>query len=168
MVSAFISWYGEIKNNNVNSNGIKFNKENYCRHWIKELFPAIEKVVKRDDWIFAQDGAQSHWSHLLQDFLKVKLKSRFIRAEEQPLSSPDVNPLDCFYWDFVKTKVYKGRSEKPFASEAELKRKIKSVWNICEKDLVLIKKAISFYIYIYINYIIHCKIKKTITRYLKL
>ena len=50
----------------VNSNGIKVNKENYYRHSRKELFPAIEKVVKRDDWIFAQDGAPSH---LVQDFI---------------------------------------------------------------------------------------------------
>ena len=26
----------------------------------KELFLAIEEVVKRDDWIFAHDGAPSH------------------------------------------------------------------------------------------------------------
>ena len=50
----------------VNSNGIKVNKENYYRHLRKELFPAIEKVVKRDDLIFAQDGAPSH---LVQDFI---------------------------------------------------------------------------------------------------
>ena len=37
-------------------------------HLRKELFPAIEKVVKRDDWLFAQDGALSHRSHLMQDF----------------------------------------------------------------------------------------------------
>ena len=32
------------------------------------MFSAIETVVKRDDWIFAQDGAQSHQSHSVQDF----------------------------------------------------------------------------------------------------
>ena len=89
----------------------------------KELFPAIEKIVKRDDWTFAQDGAPSHPSHLVQDFLKTKLKRRFIHAEDWPSSSPNVNPLDYFYWDFVKIKVYQGRSEKPLISEAELKKK---------------------------------------------
>ena len=86
----------------------------------KELFPAIEKVVKRDDWIIAQDRAPSHRSHLIQGLLKAKLKRRFIRAEEWPSSSPDVNPQDYSYWDFVKTKFYEGRSGKLFASEAEL------------------------------------------------
>ena len=39
----------------VNKNGIKFNKKIYCQHLCKELFLAIEKVIKRDDWTFAQD-----------------------------------------------------------------------------------------------------------------
>ena len=49
------SSYGVTKLFFVNNNGTKVNKENYCRHLCKELFPAIEKVVKRDDWIIAQD-----------------------------------------------------------------------------------------------------------------
>ena len=57
MLSAAISWYGVTKIFFVNNNGIKVNKESYYRHLRKELFPAIEKVIKRDDWIFAQDGA---------------------------------------------------------------------------------------------------------------
>ena len=43
---------------------------------------------------------------LYKIFLKQILKRRFIRAEEWPPSWLDVNPLDLFYWDFVKTKVY--------------------------------------------------------------
>jgi len=70
-----ISWYGVTKPFFVNSNGIKFNKENYRLH-LKRIFPAIERLVKRDDWIFTQDGAPSHRSAL------VYLKRRFISAEE--------------------------------------------------------------------------------------
>ena len=83
---------------------------------------------------------------MVQDFLKTKLKRRFIRAEEWLPSSPDVNPLDYFYWDFVKTKVYEGRFGKLFEPKAELKKKIKSVWNICANDLVPIKKAIKQFV----------------------
>ena len=46
----------------------------------------------------------------------------FIRAKEWPLSSPDVNPLHYFYWNFVRTKVDESRCGKPVASEAELKK----------------------------------------------
>ena len=115
ILSAVISRQGVTKLFLVNNNDIKVNKENYFRHFRNKLFCGIEKVVKRDDWIFGQDGGPSHQSHLVQDFLKTKLKRRFIRAEEWSSSSPDVNALDYFYLDFVKTKVYEGRSSKPFA-----------------------------------------------------
>ena len=66
MALAAISWYGVTKPVLVNKNGIKVNKEKYCRY----LFLAIEKVVKLDDWIFAEDRTPSHRSHFVPDFLK--------------------------------------------------------------------------------------------------
>ena len=60
MVFAAISLYGATKPFFVNENGIKVKKENYCKHLKKQLFPAIKKLVKRDDWIFLQDSAPSH------------------------------------------------------------------------------------------------------------
>ena len=117
MVFAAISWYRITKPFFVNSNGIKVHKENYCKHLKKEFFPVIKKLVNRDDWIFAQDRAFSHTSNFVQDFLETRLKSCFIRADEWPPSSPGANPLNYFYWDFVRTKVYEGRSGKPFATE---------------------------------------------------
>ena len=75
-------------------------------------------------------------------FFKKKLKRPLIPAEEWPPYSPDVNPLDYFYWNFFEINVYKERSEKPFASEAELKNKVKSPWNISTDDMVAIRKAI--------------------------
>ena len=107
MVSDLISWHGVTKPSFVNNNDIKINKENYCWHLRNELFSATGKVVKRDDLIFAQDEAPSHRSHLVKNFHKTKLKPSFIRVEEWPPSSPDVNPLDHFYWDFVKPKFTK-------------------------------------------------------------
>ena len=83
----------------------------------KQLFPAIKNLVKRDDWIFVQDSAPSHRSNLVQDFLEKSLKRRFVIFVEWPPSSPDVNPLGYFFWDLVKTKVYRGRAGEPFSSE---------------------------------------------------
>ena len=76
----------------------------------------------------------------VKDFLKTRLKHRFIRAELPP-SSPDVNLLGYSYCDFVKTKVYEGRFGKQFTSASELKKK-KYLWNICANDLVPIMKSI--------------------------
>ena len=44
MASSAISWYGVTKALLVNKNGIKVNKEKYCRYLCKELFLATEKV----------------------------------------------------------------------------------------------------------------------------
>jgi len=130
----------------VNNNGIKVNKENYCKHLKKQLFPAIDKLVKRDDWIFVQDSAPSHRSNLVQDFLEQTLKRRFVKSVEWPPASPDANPLDYFFWDLVKCKVYKGRAGEPFKSEDELKIKIKAVWNDCATDLTSLRKAIKQFV----------------------
>ena len=62
VVLTVVSWCSVIKPF-VNNNGISTSKECYCWHLHKELFPAIEKVVIRDDWIFAQDWVPSHQSH---------------------------------------------------------------------------------------------------------
>ena len=41
--------------------------------------------------------------------------------------SPDCNPLDYFFWDAVKRKVYEGRRER-FQSLDQLKKRIRRVW----------------------------------------
>ena len=45
----------------------------------------------------------------LQDYLAKTLKRHFVKCVEWAPSSPDVNPLDYFFWDLVKTKVFQGR-----------------------------------------------------------
>ena len=85
MVSAAISWYGATKPFLENDNGITVNKENYCKHLKKQLFPAIKKLV--------QDSTPSHRSNLVQDFLEKALKCRFAKCVGWPPSSPDVNGL---------------------------------------------------------------------------
>ena len=142
MVSAVISWYGATKPFFVNENGIKVNKESYCKHFKKQLFPAIKKLVKLDDWIFVQNSALSHRSNLIQGFLEKTLKRCFVKCVEWPPSSPDVNPLGYIYWDVVKTKVYQGRAGEPFSLEEELKTKIKAVQKDCATDLKPLRKAI--------------------------
>ena len=97
MVSAAISWYDPTKPFFMNENGIKVNEDNYCKHLKKQLFPAIKKLVKRDDWIFVEESAPSQRSNLVQDFLEKTLKRRFVKFVEWPPSSADVNPLDYFF-----------------------------------------------------------------------
>ena len=65
---------------------------------------------------------------------------------EWPSSSPDVNPLDYFFWNLVKTKVYQGRAGELFISEEKLKTKIKAVWEDCATDLKPLRKAIKQFV----------------------
>ena len=105
------------------------------------MFPAINKISPRNNWIFIQDGATSHTSNLVQDFLNETIPRRFIKKDQWPRKSPDSNPLDYYFWDRVKTKVYEGRINTPFESEEEMIAKIKSVWKTCASNLTEIRKA---------------------------
>ena len=74
------------------------------------------------------------------------MKSRFVKCVERPPSLPDVNSLDYFFWDLVKTKVYQGRAGEPFSSEEESKTKVKAVWKDCATDLKPLRKAIKQFV----------------------
>ena len=115
-------------------------------HLKKELFPAINKVYPRNDWIYIQDGATSHTSNLVQDFLQQTIPRRFIKKDQWPPKSPDSNPLDYYFWSKVKTKVYEERVNQPFESEEEMISKIKSVWKECATNLEEIRKAMKEFI----------------------
>ena len=45
MVSAAISWYDATKPNFVNENGIKVNKENYCKHLKNSCFLQLKNLL---------------------------------------------------------------------------------------------------------------------------
>ena len=147
MISAAISWHGVTRPFFVNEGGIKVNAVRYHQHLKRELFPAIEKFMTRGDWIFVQDGASSHTSDLVQGFLSDTLKNRFVRKDEWPPSSPDSNPLDYYFWNQIKLKVYEGRPfNQPFRNEQELMARIKAVWKDCAKNIPEIRKAVKQFI----------------------
>lgn len=52
MVSAALTWHGVTKPIFVGKKGIKVNAKNYKKHLKNQLFPAIEKIYPRKDWIF--------------------------------------------------------------------------------------------------------------------
>ena len=103
--------------------------------------PAVEALYLNKYFTFVQDSARSHRANQLQNFLKQKLKSRFVKNTDWPPKSPDCNPLDYYFWDRVQEKVYDGRYCYPFAMIDELKRRIRDVWDECATDLPQICKA---------------------------
>ena len=109
------------------------------------MFPAIKKLVKRDDWLFAQDSAPSDRLNMVQDVLEKTLKSHLVKYLEWSSSSPELNPLDYFFWNLVKMKVYQGRAGELFSSEEKLKTKM-AVWKDCATDLKLLRKSIKQFV----------------------
>ena len=93
------------------------------------------------DFTFVQDSTPSHRANQVQNFLKQKLKSRFVKNTDWSPKLPDCNPLDYYFWDCVQEKVYDGRYCYPFATIDELKRRIRDVWDECATDLPQIRKA---------------------------
>ena len=88
-----------------------------------------------------QDSAPLHCANQVQNFLKQKLKSRFVKNTDWPPRLSDCNPLDYYFLDRVQEEVYNGRYCYPFAMIDELKREISDVWDECATDLPQICKA---------------------------
>ena len=87
-----------------------------------------------------EDGASSHTANIAQQFLKETFGRRFIRKDQWPPNSSDYNPLDYYFWDAVKRKVYDVRRER-FTSLAELKKRMRKVWNDAF-DIATLRKSI--------------------------
>ena len=141
MVSAVITWKGVSQPLFIGGNGIKVNRASYMKHLHDDLIPDVEAMYPNKDFTFMQDSDPSHRANQVQNFLKQKLKSRFVKNTDWPPKLPDCNPLDYYFWDRVQEKVYDGRYCYPFATIDELKRRIRDVWDECATDLPQIRKA---------------------------
>ena len=122
MVSACVTWKGATKPFYVNKNGLKVSAKTYKKHLEKQLFLKVDRLMNCSSGIFLQDSTPSHCQNLVQNFLKEKLASKFIKHTEWPPSSPGCNPLNYHFWNKIKEKVYKDCFGQAFKSEDELKR----------------------------------------------
>ena len=75
------------------------------------------------------------------------MKPCFAKCVEWPFSSSDVNPLDYFFWDLVKPKVYQDKAGEPFSLGEELKTKKKAAWKIFATDLKPLRKVIKQFVH---------------------
>ena len=94
MVSAVITWKGVSQPFFICGNGIKVNGASYLKHLGDDLIPAIEAMYPNKDLTFVQDSAPSLRANQVQNFLKEKLKSTFVKNTDWAPKSPDCNPLD--------------------------------------------------------------------------
>ena len=83
-------------------------------------YPVLRNI---DNVIFQQDGAPPHWALVVRDSLNENFPNSWIGRDGPttwPPRSPDVTPLDFFFWGFVKQKVFR----EPVRDINELKERI--------------------------------------------
>ena len=106
---------------------------------MKELYP-------NNNFSFIQDSAPSHRAKILQNFLLEESKSRFVANLEWPLSCPNCNLLDYYFWNEVKEKWYSGYD----LNILTMKRSIKTGFSLCTTNVLqmlnhFVKQGNSFY-----------------------
>ena len=92
MVSSVITWKGVSQPFFIGGNGIKVNGASYLKHLCDDLIYA-EAMHLNKDFTFVQDSGLLHRANQVQNFLKQKLKFRFVKNTDWPPKSPDCNPL---------------------------------------------------------------------------
>lgn len=88
--------------------------DRYLQLLREEIVPAINNLTADINltW-FQQDGAPPHFTREVREFLDVTFPNRWIGRRgpiEWPSRSPDLSPLDFFYWGLLKNNVYRNKS----------------------------------------------------------
>lgn len=104
--------------------------EKYINLLNEHVIPAIRNIVGEafDNVWFQQDGCQVHFAVIVRNLLNDIFNGKWIGRRgtiEWPPRSPDLTPLDFFYWGYLKSKVFE---TKPNNIE-ELKDRITTVSN---------------------------------------
>ena len=61
----------------------------------------MQETAREKLYIFQEDGAPAHTSHLVQNWLSDNIQ-KFWSKELSPPNSPDLNPMDYYVWGVLK------------------------------------------------------------------
>lgn len=112
--------------------GVKINAQYYKTEVLeKVLLPNLQKLYGDDYYVFQQDGAPAHTSNVVQDWCETNLTD-FLKKDEWPPSSPDLNPLDFFVWSYMLSRI----NEHKITSLIQFKKIILRVWDQMPMDSV--------------------------------
>lgn len=101
------------------------NAQAYLDFLQKQLPDLLEEVplnIYGSMWL-QQDGCPAHYSRTVRDFLDQEYPDRWIGRGgtiSWPARSPDLNPIDFFYWGTMKEIVY----QTPIQDLLELRRRL--------------------------------------------
>jgi hypothetical protein len=78
-------------------------------HMVKHVvWPEVRNRARRHKWWFQQDGAPVHVTRETIDFVERVFEGRIISQNSDigwPPYSPDLTPLDYFFWSYALAKV---------------------------------------------------------------
>lgn len=89
--------------------GVSVNGEIYHGLLKDKLWPEVRSLAARQQYYYQQDGAPCHCSRNNLDFLEQKFPNRVISRRSYrpwPAHSPDLNPLDYWFWGLMERKVF--------------------------------------------------------------
>ena len=89
--------------------GESVNSVRYLELLEKKLWPAVRADASIGDYYFQQDGATPHCARDCLEFLEEKFSGRVISRKAEnpwPARSPDLNPLDYWFWGQMQQIVY--------------------------------------------------------------
>ncbi|CAK1591656.1 unnamed protein product [Parnassius mnemosyne] len=95
---------------------------NFLQNDLQELLNDVPLSDLQNMW-FQNDGCPAHYARPVREYLNQEYPGRWIGRLGPilwPPRSPDLNPLDFFYWGCLKNRVY----SKPIVTLDELRRNI--------------------------------------------
>ena len=121
----------------VDDNGrpASVNAERYLSMLREDVWPEVRSRAGRRQYWWQQDGATSHTTNAVLDFLDSKFHGRIISRRSDipwPPYSPDLNPLDFFVWGYVMQQV---RRIKPETID-ELKAVVEDVVSSIPEEMI--------------------------------
>ena len=123
-------WFIDAKGKTVS-----VNEESYLKMLKEVLWPQIRYISTRKGLWFQQDGARPHTCKTVLDFLREKFHGRILSNLTDriwPPYSPDLNPLDYFFWGYANKKVF----EKQPKSINELRQVIEDTANNMDSKML--------------------------------
>ena len=98
---------------------------------IKEIkpHPINPQALHQDVW-YQQDGAPAHFGQQVRIFLDQNFPGQWIGRRgpiEWPPRSPDMTPMDFFFWGYLKSVVYRNRPRTLDELEARIRNAIANI-----------------------------------------
>ncbi|XP_051155172.1 uncharacterized protein LOC127277823 [Leptopilina boulardi] len=117
----------------------------YNRHMLQQVTRRLRNAGFTDEEIrhiwYQHDNAPTHTHRMNQAWLQRRFRNRFIGRGSRvpwPPRSPDLNPLDYFFWGKIKSEIYRH----PVQNMEELMEWIRVAVQAVRDDPAMIRRAI--------------------------